>query len=268
MRRAQSVRHYPRPSLALAADDLGVLREGDESNEDVLRRQLLEKDRECDRLQMAVQALQDQLAQRPPIEQIQELQREYRNLELLLQGTQRENEKSMAETERVKAREKMLERELTRLAGDNWQVCESRNPSIFRPGPSSSSMHHRSNTISSPIALNFLATTPHLRPPVLAPPLGRGQRALIKPPRMSTTPTPYDQSSNSQQTSNDEEKMAQRQAALAQIEQVKMLILGMDQRLDAREEKLAKMLERAEGEGRRYENKVAEAKAAGVGVSF
>jgi len=41
-----------RPSLALGADDLGVLREGDESNEDVLRRQLLEKDRECDRVRL------------------------------------------------------------------------------------------------------------------------------------------------------------------------------------------------------------------------
>lgn len=50
MRRAQSVRNYIRPSLALATDDLGVLCEGDESNEDVLRRQLLEKDRECDRV--------------------------------------------------------------------------------------------------------------------------------------------------------------------------------------------------------------------------
>jgi hypothetical protein len=50
MRRSHSVRNYIRPSLALATDDLGVLREGDESNEDVLRRQLLEKDRECDRV--------------------------------------------------------------------------------------------------------------------------------------------------------------------------------------------------------------------------
>ena len=54
MRRAQSVRHYARPSLALAADDLGVLREGDESNEDVLRRQLVEKDRECDKVSTSV----------------------------------------------------------------------------------------------------------------------------------------------------------------------------------------------------------------------
>jgi hypothetical protein len=50
MRRAQSVRHYARPSLALGADDLGMLREGDESNEDVLRRQLLDKDRENDKV--------------------------------------------------------------------------------------------------------------------------------------------------------------------------------------------------------------------------
>lgn len=50
MRRAQSVRHYARPSLALGADDLGMLREGDESNEDVLRRQLLDKDRDNDKV--------------------------------------------------------------------------------------------------------------------------------------------------------------------------------------------------------------------------
>ena len=76
------------------------------------------------------------------MEQVQELEREYRNLELLLTGTQRENERCMAELDRcginlhaviydsadyifirAKNREKMLERELTKLAGENWQVC-------------------------------------------------------------------------------------------------------------------------------------------------
>jgi hypothetical protein len=51
-------------------------------------------------LQDQIQSLKDQLAQRPPLEQVQTLQREYRNLELILQGTQRENEKCMAELER------------------------------------------------------------------------------------------------------------------------------------------------------------------------
>ena len=58
MRRAQSVRHYARPSLALGTDDLGVLREVDESNEDILRRQLLDKDRENDRVSGHIQALE------------------------------------------------------------------------------------------------------------------------------------------------------------------------------------------------------------------
>ena len=91
-------------------------------------------------MQTQVQILQAQLAERPPIERIQEIEKEYRNLDLLLQGTQRENERCMAELERyflllsfflsppdfvpsAKAREKMLEREIAKLAGENWQVC-------------------------------------------------------------------------------------------------------------------------------------------------
>jgi hypothetical protein len=48
-----------------------------------------------------IQTLQVQLAQRPPIEAIQELRKEYSNLELILQGTQRENERAMTELERL-----------------------------------------------------------------------------------------------------------------------------------------------------------------------
>ena len=36
--------------MAISADELGALRQGNESDEDVLRRQLIEKDRECDRV--------------------------------------------------------------------------------------------------------------------------------------------------------------------------------------------------------------------------
>lgn len=49
MRRTQT-KHLPRPSIALTADEIGTLREGSETNEDVLRRQLLEKDRENDKV--------------------------------------------------------------------------------------------------------------------------------------------------------------------------------------------------------------------------
>ena len=50
-----------------------------------------------------------------------------------------------------------------------------------------------------------------------------------------------------------EEGRVDRQQALAHIEQVRLLILGMEQRLQTREEKLVKTLERAEGEGRRFD---------------
>ena len=49
MRRAQTVRHQSRPSIALGADEIALLREGEETVEDVLRRQLLEKDLENDK---------------------------------------------------------------------------------------------------------------------------------------------------------------------------------------------------------------------------
>lgn len=52
MRRAQSVRNHTngRPSFQLGTDDMGVLTEGDERPEDGLRKKLLEKDRENDRV--------------------------------------------------------------------------------------------------------------------------------------------------------------------------------------------------------------------------
>lgn len=51
MRKAQSVRHYHRPSLAQGpVDDLGILRESEDSVEDGLRKQLMDKERECDRV--------------------------------------------------------------------------------------------------------------------------------------------------------------------------------------------------------------------------
>ena len=128
MRRAQSVRHYTRATVSATTtgtDDLGVLKEvPEESTEVTLRRQLLEKDRENDKvrellnsspqriasewrlsyhpsqLRDQIQALQSQLSHRPPIEAIQELRKEYSNLELILQGTQRENERAMTELER------------------------------------------------------------------------------------------------------------------------------------------------------------------------
>ncbi|KAI9066467.1 hypothetical protein FKP32DRAFT_1589534 [Trametes sanguinea] len=212
MRRAQSVRHYGRPSLAIGgADDLGVLKE-DESVEGALRRQLLEKDRECDKLQIQIQSLQAQLAQRPPLETVQALEKEYTNLEILLQGTQRENERCMAELERGKAREKLLERELEKLVGANWQS------NLEIPAPPTSSFH------------------------------ARAAASLISPGKSQPSP-----SSGKPPAGAPQESGASVDSTMAYIEQVRLLIIGMEQRLQSREDKLLKHIERAETEGARFE---------------
>ncbi|KAJ3502770.1 hypothetical protein NMY22_g18475 [Coprinellus aureogranulatus] len=231
MRRAQSVRHHTRPSLALASDDLGMLREGTESDEDVLRKQLIEKDRECDKLSAAVHALQAQLAQRPPIEDVQAIQKEYKNLELILQGTQRENERCMAELERSKQREKLLESKLRELAGENWQSSLD-----IAPAPTSAikigGRHQRSNTVTT---LSGIHGSPS--------PGGRRE------PSESEVLSSSQQSRRSQKAEQgDQDSAAQKQALFAHIENVKLLVLGMEQRLQTREDKLTKTIEKAEKE--------------------
>jgi len=47
MKRTHSTKHNIRPSLPLVSNDLGIITEGDE---DILRRQLLERERENDRV--------------------------------------------------------------------------------------------------------------------------------------------------------------------------------------------------------------------------
>lgn len=53
-----------------------------------------------EQLRSQIEKLQADLVQRPPLERIQALEKEYTNLEILLQGTQRENERCMTELER------------------------------------------------------------------------------------------------------------------------------------------------------------------------
>lgn len=92
--------------------------------------------------------------------------------------------------------------------------------------------HQRSNTIGSPLILNIgrhtLSPSPSPRP---------DSRNMNQSPDHHPQPPPQQQQSLN----------------LAQIEQVRMLILGMEQRLQVREEKLIKTVERAEDEGRKFE---------------
>ncbi|KAF9654408.1 hypothetical protein BDM02DRAFT_149996 [Thelephora ganbajun] len=221
MRRAQSVRGYTngRSSLQLATDDMGTLTEGDERPEDGLRKKLLEKDRENDKLRTQIQMLQVQLSQRPPVEAVQELQREYKNLELLLQGTQRENERCMGELERSKMQVKHLEQALTDLAGPNWKnniaipaLSAGRLDSPTRPASRSAHSRDRSST-SGLGAMN----------------------------------------ANSQNQQQSEQQKKSVEATIAYIEQVKLMILGIDQKLESKEAEVAAGIKHAQAESSRFE---------------
>ncbi|KAJ4477549.1 hypothetical protein J3R30DRAFT_3487254 [Lentinula aciculospora] len=281
MRRSQTLRHHTRASmssaaahasqsgsmggtgqLALHTDDLGVLREGDESDADVLRKQLLEKDRECDRLKTTLSLLQSQLSLRPPVEHVKALEREYKDLELLLEGTQRENERCMAEMERMKIREKMLERELARLAGDNWQSSLDISPAPPATASTlgrSSAFHQRSNTAPTTSRMDSSSSSGHstnssspLNPSINPP--NKVSSSFAKSPSISRstsgdilTASPI-QDSDSHGTDSV--------ALAAHIDKIRLLIMGMETRMSKREEHLQGMVERADSEGRRWEEVV------------
>ncbi|PFH48108.1 hypothetical protein AMATHDRAFT_150576, partial [Amanita thiersii Skay4041] len=227
MRRAQATRHYPRPSLALASDDLGLLKEGSETNEDVLRRQLLDMDRENDKLRDQIQNLQNQLALRPSVEQFQAYDAERKDLELILAGSQRENERCMAELERAKTRIQLLERELARLAGENWQSALDISPTVPFNTRNSIMHHHRSSTLSS-ITSSIIG--------------GMGQPQ-----------TDDDRLPGGQHRPGGHPAAQSREATLAHIESIRLLVLGIEQRLQTREDKLVKTVEKAENEGKKFE---------------
>ncbi|TFL01338.1 hypothetical protein BDV98DRAFT_567929 [Pterulicium gracile] len=206
MRRAQSVRNRARPSGFV--DELGIVGE-DESPEETARRQLLDAQRENDRLKNQVSVLQAQLHARPPPEKMQELQKENANLELILQGMQRENERSAADLARKDVVQKMLEAELARLLGDNWK--------------------DKLDFPSSVSAAGLNASPSSTSGPPTAPSSNRTQG---KPAPLSKE---------------------DRHSTLNRLEQIRLLILGMEARMVNREDTLNKVVGRAEDEGRKWE---------------
>ena len=136
-------------------------------------------------------------------------------------------------------------------------------PTSANPLRTGVNLHHRSNTIGS------LPRLAHSSSPVSF----QSSNSQSPPP---TAPSHRKQSSISQPSHLDEHVLEDRekeeihrQAQIAHLEQLRMLILGMEQRLEVREEKLVKAVEQAKNEGKRYETAAAAAQnfaSGGVGV--
>ncbi|KDN43182.1 hypothetical protein RSAG8_06335, partial [Rhizoctonia solani AG-8 WAC10335] len=149
MRRSNSIRPSTSRSQTLLAnatvtsstDDVtAYLDESSANINDIVqsRTAIGERDREIAKLKDHIATLTQVVNSRPPLEQVQALQKEYQNLELILQGTQRENERCMAELEKSKRREKTMEAELAKVYGEEWTTrlgMPTSSPSISRALP-------------------------------------------------------------------------------------------------------------------------------------
>jgi len=222
MRKSQTVKHFSRPSLAIGADDLGVVKE-DESPEDSLRRQLLDQERENDRLKGQIVQLQAELVSRPPKEIVDKLEQDNKQLENMLIGSSRENERAMVEKNIALTHIKTLECLLAKVAGPNWEQALEVPPMNMPDSASRPIGHQRLNTMTSPILPSRYAemSIPHRQ----------------SPQQPATSPL----------SANDQ------QSALVQIEQFRMLVLGMEKRFESRAEQLTKTMEMAKKETGRYE---------------
>jgi len=140
---------------------------------------------------------------------------------------------------RAKQREKVLEQALAKLAGENWQVSDS----LFNKPLVVSQLRILFQSHLDIASSNITSRFGHARANSISTPL-----TVISPVAQVLTPSSVDSPGG-----KNEEGKVDRQQALAHIEQVRLLILGMEQRLQTREEKLVKTLERAEGEGRRFD---------------
>lgn len=117
--------HTLRPSVGGTGgffDDADAPADGapQESREDHLQRRLFEKDKEIEKMRTQIQTLRAQLATRPSAEKFQEQEKEIKTQETLIRGGQALNKQLMEDINAVKEREKLLEDQLRKLAGENW----------------------------------------------------------------------------------------------------------------------------------------------------
>ena len=153
----------------------------------------------------------------------------------------------------------LLERELSRLAGENWQSSLDITPAApftTRRG------HHRSSTMSS-IASSIMGPASRHSPSPSPAPFANSSRILDESTDLSNASNTFFTDPDSTVLGSSDQPgdrstamhpaLQSREAALAHIESVRLLVLGIEQRLQTREGKLVKTVERAENEGKKFE---------------
>ena len=139
--------------------------------------------------------------------------------------------------DRCRQREKLLERELEKLAGSNWQVRALSLPAHSREANYPFAL--------APLYPILMQANLEIASAGISSPLpSRTNTSLFSPPKQHVSPTLADGNLNSK---------ASVETTMAHVEQVRLLVLGMEERLRTREEKLVKTMEKADQESHRYE---------------
>ncbi|KIO25505.1 hypothetical protein M407DRAFT_25212 [Tulasnella calospora MUT 4182] len=241
--------------------DLSTKFESDELEENPvvaqMRMELRDAQKEIERLTTLATNLQTQLAARPPLTKVQALEREHQQLELLYHSTQRENQLCMTELEKGKRRERILEGELSKLVGDNWMdtlnLAAQLNPVATTDPRSSPVTATRTPVSATPtpaagrrpsVVTRGLSMSSHRASPSVAT-LDHGPRA-DSPSSLAPSAMPQTLSESPEQPSLAEH-----------LEQIRSLVLGMDQKLKMQDEKLQGMAAAAKAEEKKYEKQVA-----------
>ncbi|KAF7436000.1 hypothetical protein PC9H_002826 [Pleurotus ostreatus] len=149
---------------------------------------------------------------------VEELTKDHQAVEMILESTQKDNADRMAEIECHSKRELRLERELARFAGEQWEKMLG-IPTIqeLMYGTKGAHSHFSDGESASPVARAAALPAGHARQPSRTEP-----------------PAPADR----KQT---------------RIEDLRSLILAMEQRQDTRVGRLEQKIQEAEAEGQRFE---------------
>ncbi|KAF4584850.1 hypothetical protein EYR40_001666 [Pleurotus pulmonarius] len=148
---------------------------------------------------------------------VEELTKDHQAVEMILESTQKDNADRMAEIECHSKREVRLERELSRFAGEQWEKMLG-IPTIQELMYGTKTSHFGDAESASPVAR------------ATALPSGHGRQA-------SRTEHPAPTESRKQ----------------TRIEDLRSLILAMEQRQETRMGKLEQKIQEADAEGQRFE---------------
>ncbi|GAA6019413.1 hypothetical protein JCM11491_004820 [Sporobolomyces phaffii] len=268
---AYDVEATPRPGAAVAASEVAALRRHLDDREreiTALKREVAALNKDKKELQLEREQHHVATVHRGGLDavQVEELVKQFNDQEALLGGYQREAEKSLAELDRLRNKERRLNDWFERMYGPGWaeELNLTDKPALagspaFRGGGGPKHPSSRPNLLTTPSsssslssAASSLSGSTALKPPLAGSPCDDrdGNSSTATSSANETQPPPVPPvTTSSRPTDPSLSPLALRQ----HLESVQALIRGMETRLIARGVELDHVEKRARNEARRAE---------------